>query len=88
MYNQIKKMTNTQRRCYRYFKSRESATTAVHMVTRVEILQREKKISTVRTEKRTDISLNNVTARIIMGKNERTATRRVAKTRSFGRKNI
>ena len=56
------------------------------MVTKVEIVQRENKISTVRTENRTDTPLNNVTARIIMGNKERTFTRRVTKKRSSGRK--
>ena len=56
------------------------------MGTRVEILRREnktsKKISTVRTEKMTDTPLKNVTARISMGKNARTATQRVMKKSS------
>ena len=73
-----------------YVKSRESATTVVHMGTRVDILQIEKKsskkISTVRTEKRTETPLKNFTARESMVKNAHTVTRRVTNKRSYGRK--
>ena len=47
----------------------------------VEILQREKKTSTVCTAKNMDTSLNNVTARRIIVKNAHTITRRVTRKR-------
>ena len=45
-----------------YIKSRECATAVVNMVTRVDIVQREKK-TTAHTAKMMDATLNNVTAR-------------------------
>ena len=72
-------------RCYTYVKSRESAKTVVNMVTRVEIMRREKKRSTICTAKRTDTPLNNVTARRSKGKNAHTFTRRETEKRSAGR---
>ena len=60
----------------------------VHMGTRIDIVQREKKTSkkiiTVRAEKIMDTPLNNVTTRKSMGKNARTATRKVSKKISDG----
>ena len=51
MSDSIKTKENNQRRRHTYVKSRESDTSVVKMGTRVEIVWREKKTSTVRTEK-------------------------------------
>ena len=73
MRNPIKTKTKNQIRCYTYVKSRESATTVVHMGTRVQVVWKEKKtnkkIIIVRTEKSTNKPLKNVTARRIIGNN-------------------
>ena len=63
MRNPIRTKTKNQIRRYMYAKPRESATTVVHMGTRVDILWREKKtsnkISTVCTEKRKECYSRN-----------------------------
>ena len=51
MCDPIKTKGNNQRRCYMDFEWREHATPVLNTATRVEILWREKKISTVRTAK-------------------------------------
>ena len=89
MCDQIKLKKNNHRRRYTCVKSRERAITVVNMVPRVENILREKNTSTVRTTKNTDKLLNNVTARIIIGKNAGNVTIRVTKKSSSGRnKNI
>ena len=52
MRNPIKTKENNQGRHYTYTKSRERAETVVNMGTRVDILQRESKSSTMRTKKK------------------------------------
>ena len=81
----IKTKENNQRRRYKYVKSREISTTVVNMGTRVDILWRDKKKSTVRTAKNMDTSLKNDTARISMVKNVHTVTKTVTKKGSSGR---
>ena len=54
------------------------------MVTRLEIVLRYQKKTTVRTAKNMDTFLNNVTSRRGMGKKECAVTRRFAKKRSSG----
>ena len=86
MCDPIKMKETNHRSRYAYVKSMERAKTVVNMVTRVEIVRRENKTSTVRTITNMDTLLNNVTSRRIMGKNTCTVTRRVVKKRSDGRK--
>ena len=71
---------------YMYIKSVESATTMIIMVTILQIVQKEKKRSHVRTVKWTGTSLKNVTAGRSMGKNSCTMTIRAINKRSSGRK--
>ena len=52
MRNPIKTKENNKGRHYTYTKSRERAETVVNMGTRVDILQRESKSSTMRTKKK------------------------------------
>ena len=87
MCDPIKMEENIQRRNCTYVKSRERTTTVVNICTRVDIVQRKNKTSTVHTAKTMDSLLNNVTARKVMGKNAHTIIRRGMMKRSSGRKN-
>ena len=85
MRDPIKKKENNQIRRCAYVKSRTWATTVVNVGTRVDIVHRKNKTSTVCTAKNMDTSLKNVTEIRSMGMNAHTVTRRVTKKRSDGR---
>ena len=60
-------------------KSWECVTAVVITATIVDMVQRREKKSTVHTSTKIDMSLNNVSSRILTGKNARTITRIITK---------